>query len=143
MAKIKAIDPKIKGMSLCVPFDGIISIDADGVAVVSDKAAKILVEGTNDWKMYDEGKGTETAKKGSEKAEETADKASEKAEETEEDDEVVEGIKKMNLQELIAMAEEAGYDKAEWEKFTTKTEKSAVKLMSAYLIKKYNADKAE
>ena len=71
MAKIKAIDPKIKGMSLCVPFDGIISIDADGVAVVSDKAAKILVEGTNDWKMYDEGKGTETDKKGSEKAEET------------------------------------------------------------------------
>lgn len=142
MAKIKAIDPKIKGMSLCVPFDGIISIDADGVAVVSDKAAKILVEGTNDWKMYDEGKVTETAKKGSEKAEETADKSSEKVEETE-DDEVVEGIKKMNLQELIAMAEEAGYDKAEWEKFTTKTEKSAVKLMSAYLIKKYNADKAE
>ena len=60
-----------------------------------------------------------------------------------EDDEVVDGINKMNLQELIAMAEEAGYDKAEWKKFTTKTEKSAVKLMSAYLIKKYNADKAE
>lgn len=140
MAKIKAIDPTIKGMSLCVPVDGIISIDANGVAVVSDKAAKILIEGTNDWEMYAEGKGTEKAEKAGEQAPNDAEQAPETATE---DDEVIDGIKNMNLQELITMAEEAGYDKAEWEKFTNKTEKSAVKLMSAYLIKKYNADKAE
>ncbi len=142
MAKIKAIDPTIKGMKLQIPVDGLISIDATGIAVVSDKAAKILVEGTNDWEYIGEGKGTETAEKTGEQAENDAEQAPETADEDKSDDnEVIEGIKKMNLQELISMAEEAGYDKAEWEKFATKTEKSAVKLMSVYLIKKYNADK--
>ena len=144
MAKIKAIDPQVKGMKLCVPVDGIISIDAEGIAVVSDKAAKILIEGTNDWKMADEGKDAGTDDKSVEKAKKTAEKApatESKENEDAEADEVVEGIKKMNLEELVAMAEEAGYDKAEWEKFASKTGKTGIKLMSAYLIKKYNAEK--
>ena len=144
MAKIKAIDSQVKGMKLCVPVDGIISIDAEGIAVVSDKAAKILIEGTNDWKMADEGKDAGTDDKSGEKAKKTAEKSpatESKENEDAEADEVVEGIKKMNLEELVAMAEEAGYDKAEWKKFANKTGKTGIKLMSAYLIKKYNAEK--
>ena len=43
--KIKAKNSDIKSMKLSVPLDGIIEIDANGVAEVSTKCGKMLIEG--------------------------------------------------------------------------------------------------
>jgi hypothetical protein len=113
-------------MKLNVPVDGLIDIDANGLAIVSDRAAKILVEGTNDWE-YNEAVNTT-----SDKTEAASD------EEKSEDEQVIAGIKTMKLADMIAMATEAGYPNEEWERFSKKE-----KLMAAYLIKKYNEAKLE
>ena len=129
--KIKATNETVKSMKLCVPVDGIIEINAEGLAEVSDKCGKMLVEGTNDWKEVGAGKGTEETKKvvegeGNNPKEETTNK----------DDEVIKGIEVMPLQDCIEMAQQAGYPEKEWQKLA-KNEKAAEKLMRNYLIKKY------
>ena len=116
MIKIKAKNPSVKGMKLIVPIDGTIDINANGVAEVSESAANLLVNKTNDWSYL-------------------SDKPSTK-EIVDEDAQVVEGIKKMNIEEMVAMAKEAEYPESEWNKFSQKP-----KLMAAYLIKKYNEAK--
>ena len=150
--KIKAINEKVRSMKLQVPYDGFISIDANGMAEVSEKAAKLLVNGTKDWKYVEkvedklkDKKGDEQAPKQPEKPteptteEETAEETVE--EENEEVDEsklIIEGIKKMSLEEMLATAEDAGYPKDEYAKFVKKE-----KMMAAYLIKKYNESQKE
>lgn len=123
--KIIAKNPQVKSMKLVVPFDGTIDIDANGCAEVSEKCAAALVRGTNDWKYEDE--------------EETQTKDG-KAEIKDEDAQMIAGIKKMKLEELISTAQEAGYPEDEWKKFAN-NQKSGAKLMAAYLIKKYNEAK--
>lgn len=117
--KIVALNPSVKSMKLIVPIDGMIDINADGVADVSDKAAELLVNKTNDWTYVDKAKVTKEEKI-----------------EADEDAQVVSGIKNMKIDEMIAMAQEAEYPEAEWNKFSQKP-----KLMAAYLIKKYNEAK--
>lgn len=119
--KIKAKNPSVKSMALIIPVDGKIEIDANGIVDVSDKAAKMLVNGTRDWDYYDK-----TLINGNN------DSNNEKSE----DEVVVSGIKKMKLEEMITMANEAGYPESEWKRFSKKD-----KLMAAYLIKKYNEAK--
>lgn len=111
--KIKAKNSKVFGIKLNVPVDGLIEIDANGVAEVSEKAANMLVNGTNDWEYSkdSEGDGNEV-------------------------DEVIAGLKKMTLPQMIEMAKEAGYPESEYQKFAKKE-----KLMLAYLTKKYNEAK--
>lgn len=115
--KIKAINKLVKGMKLSVPFDGIINIDGNGIADVSQKAAKALVTGTNDWEYLED-----AAEEGE------ADEVN--------DEDVVAGIKKMKIEDMIALAKESGYPKEEWKRFEKKP-----KLFSGYLIGKYNAEK--
>lgn len=111
--KIKAKNSKVFGIKLNVPVDGLIEIAANGVAEVSDKAAKMLVDGTNDWEYVSgEDSGNDNT------------------------DEVLNGIKKMPLAQMIEVAKEAGYPESEYMKFAKKE-----KLMAAYLIKKYNEAK--
>lgn len=112
--KIKAKNSKVFGIKLNVPVDGLIEIDANGVAEVSEKAAKMLVNGTNDWEYFNDSKGDDGN----------------------EVDEVISGLKKMTLAQMIDMAKEAGYPESEYQKFAKKE-----KLMLAYLIKKYNEAK--
>lgn len=119
--EIKAINPSVKSMRLNVPFDGVIEIDAEGVAIVSEKAAEALVNGTHDWEYKNPNPKPEEAEGNAEKSEE---------------EQVVAGIKKMKLPEMIEMAQAAGYPEKEWERFAKKE-----KLMAAYLIKKYNEAK--
>lgn len=111
--KIKAKNSKVFGIKLNIPVDGLIEIDANGVVEVSEKAANMLVNGTNDWEYSKdvEGDGNEV-------------------------DEVLEGLKKMTLPQMIEMAKEAGYPESEYQKFAKKE-----KLMLAYLTKKYNEAK--
>jgi len=124
--KIKAKNPKVASMKLCVPVDGTINIDADGVTDVSPKCAAYLITGTNDWDYL---------KKKTEKVVDDDDDE----EDDEEDDtklsekeEFEEGLKNMQLVDMKNMAKEAGYPEAEWEKLTSK------KLMSSYLLKKFD-----
>lgn len=119
--KIKAKNPSVKSMALIIPVDGKIEIDANGIVDVSDKAAKMLVNGTKDWDYYDKPLINGNDDSNNEKSE---------------DEVVVSGIKKMKLEEMIAMANEAGYPESEWKRFSKKD-----KLMAAYLIKKYNEAK--
>ena len=135
--KIKAINKDVKSMKLIVPVDGLIDIDANGVAEVSPNCGKMLIEGTNDWKEYSEGKDTEKDEKEAEQAAETTENGDEDATDKQPtDEEVVEGLEKLSLEECINMAKEAGYPQKEWEKLS-KNEKAAENLMRKYLIKKY------
>lgn len=119
--KIKAKNPSVKSMKLAVPIDGIIDIDANGVADISDKAAEMLVNGTRDWGYLDPAPKNVKDDSKDEKSE---------------DEQVVAGIKAMKLEDMISMATEAGYPETEWKRFSKKD-----KLMAAYLIKKYNEAK--
>ena len=135
--KIKAINKVVKSMKLIVPIDGLIDIDANGVAEVSPNCGKMLIEGTNDWKEYSEGKDTKEDEKGAEQVEDTTENGDEDVTDKQPtDEEVVEGLKKLSLEECINMAKEAGYPQKEWEKLS-KNDKAAENLMRKYLIKKY------
>ena len=120
--KIKAKNPKNSSMQLIVPVDGLITIDANGVAEVSAKCAVVLVTSTNDW---------EYMKKKVENSEEE-DEDENGDGELSEREQFIAGIKDMSLQDMKNMANEAEYPSEEWEKLTSK------KLMYAYLLKKYD-----
>ena len=135
--KIKAINKDVKSMKLSVPVDGLIDIDANGIAEVSPNCGKMLIEGTNDWKEYSEGEDTGKDEKSEEQAAETHEQASEESSEKQPtDEEVIEGLEKLSLKECVNMATEAGYPKKEWEKLA-KNEKAAENLMRKYLVKKF------
>lgn len=120
--KIKAKNPKNSSMQLIVPVDGLITIDANGVAEVSAKCAAVLVTSTNDW---------EYIKKKVENSEEK-DEDENGDGELSEREQFIAGMKDMSLQDMKNMANEAEYPSEEWENLTSK------KLMSAYLLKKYD-----
>lgn len=125
--KIQALNKNVKSIKLHVPVDGLINIDENGIAEVSAKCGKMLIEGTNDWEEVTDGKVTNKTKK----VEEHDDKA-----QTDDDLVIIEGLKSLSLDECIKTAKDAGYPEKEWEKFS-KNEKAAEKLMRNYLIKKY------
>ena len=114
MAKIKSINPQVKGIQLQVPIDGLISVDANGFAVVSDKCAELLIKGTSDWESAD--------------AEHDADDAEER--------DFITKVKKMTLDEMVKLCEELGFDQNEYKKLLGK--KTSEKLLAGYLIKKYS-----
>ena len=114
MAKIKSINPQVKGIQLQVPIDGLISVDANGFAVVSDKCAELLINGTSDWESVD--------------AEHDAGDA--------EEQDFITKVKKMTLDEMVKLCEELGFDQNEYKKLLGK--KTSEKLLAGYLIKKYS-----
>lgn len=149
-------------MKLNVPVDGLIDIDENGVAEVSSRCGKMLIEGTADWQEYKAGK---TAKKSEDDGEqagnahvdggdagependntdgnegetetdgEDAEGGEDKAQIS--DDKIIEGLKQLSLEDCIKTAQEAGYPKKEWEKLS-KNEKAAERLMRNYLVKKF------
>lgn len=128
--KIKSKDTKVASIKLIVPIDGVIEVDADGIADVSPKCAVQLVQNTNDWEYLTKKK--EEPK--SESEEETTEEESEE-ETTEEDDEKQEflsRIEKMKLSEMKEFAKEAGRPEEEYTSITSK------KLMIAYLLKNFD-----
>ena len=114
MAKIKSINPQVKGIQLQVPIDGLISVDANGFAVVSDKCAELLINGTNDWENADSKHDAEDA----------------------EEQDFITKVKKMSLDEMVQLCEELGFDQNEYKKLLGK--KTSEKLLAGYLIKKYS-----
>lgn len=122
--KIKAKKASVKAMKLCVPIDGVIDIDHNGIADVSPKCAAHLVSGTSDWDYI-------------RKAVETAE---EEAEDENGDGELSEreqfeaGLKTVSLAEMKDMAADANLDPEEYESITTK------KLMIAYMLNKFDSN---
>lgn len=132
-------------MKLSVPVDGLIEIDENGIAEVSEKCGKMLIEGTSDWKEFKAGKGTGNAEEdGEQDAEDAEEPETDDAEDTDEaedakkptDKEIIAGLNKLPLEACIETAKEAGYPETEWEKLI-KNEKAAEKLMQKYLVRKY------
>lgn len=133
--KIKAKNSKIASMKLCVPVDGVISIDHSGVAEVSPKCAALLVKGTNDW---------EYLKKSAAKTEEGEKTSTDEVEEPEaEEDETEEDVKsdrerfeayldRLTVAQMKDYAKEGNLPDEEYDKLSSK------KLMKAYLLKKYD-----
>lgn len=133
--KIKAKNSKIASMKLCVPVDGVISIDHSGVAEVSPKCAALLVKGTNDW---------EYLKKSAAKTEEGEKTSTDEVEEPEaEEDETEEDVKsdrerfeayldRLTVAQMKDYAKEGNLPNEEYDKLSSK------KLMKAYLLKKYD-----
>ena len=133
--KIKAKNSKIASMKLCVPVDGVISIDHSGVAEVSPKCAALLVKGTNDW---------EYLKKSAAKTEEEEKTATDEVEEPEAEEEETEEDGKSDRERFEAYldgltvaqmkdyAKEGNLPAEEYDKLSSK------KLMKAYLLKKYD-----
>jgi hypothetical protein len=133
--KIKAKNSKIASMKLCVPVDGVISIDHNGVADVSPKCAALLVKGTNDW---------EYLKKSAAKTEEEEKTSTDEVEEPEAEEEETEEDGKSDRERFEAYldgltvaqmkdyAKEGNLPAEEYDKLSSK------KLMKAYLLKKYD-----
>ena len=133
--KIKAKNSKIASMKLCVPVDGVISIDHIGVAEVSPKCAALLVKGTNDW---------EYLKKSAAKTEEEEKTSTDEVEEPEAEEEETEEDGKSDRERFEAYldgltvaqmkdyAKEGNLPAEEYDKLSSK------KLMKAYLLKKYD-----
>ena len=133
--KIKAKNSKIASMKLCVPVDGVISIDHSGVAEVSPKCAALLVKGTNDW---------EYLKKSAAKTEEEEKTSTDEVEEPEAEEEETEEDEKSDRERFEAYldgltvaqmkdyAKEGNLPTEEYDKLSSK------KLMKAYLLKKYD-----
>ena len=133
--KIKAKNSKIASMKLCVPVDGVISIDHSGVAEVSPKCAALLVKGTNDW---------EYLKKSAAKTEEEEKTSTDEVEEPEAEEEGTEEDGKSDRERFEAYldgltvaqmkdyAKEGNLPAEEYDKLSSK------KLMKAYLLKKYD-----
>lgn len=136
--KIKAKNNNVKAMKLYVPVDGLIEINADGIANVSERCGIMLITGTNDWEEFKEDKNPAEDKKPAEKAEKNDSESEKNDSESEKptDEEIISGLKKLSLEECIDTAKAAGYAEKEWEKFA-KNEKAAEKLMRQYLVKKY------
>jgi hypothetical protein len=133
--KIKAKNSKIASMKLCVPVDGVISIDHSGVAEVSPKCAALLVKGTNDW---------EYLKKSAAKTEEEEKASTDEVEEPEAEEEETEEDGKsdrerfetyldgLTVAQMKDYAKEGNLPAEEYDKLSSK------KLMKAYLLKKYD-----
>ena len=120
--KIKVKDSKNYSTQLIVPVDGVITIDSKGMSEVSAKCAAALVGGTNDWeyikrKVEDEEDEEEDDDNDGELSAEEQFKA---------------GLKDMTLKDMRTLAVEGKYPEEEWNILSNK------KLMSAYLLKKFN-----
>ena len=133
--KIKAKNSKIASMKLCVPVDGVISIDHSGVAEVSPKCAALLVKGTNDWEYL-----KKSAVKTEEKEKTSTDEVEEPEAEEEETEEDVKSDRErfeayldgLTVAQMKDYAKEGNLPAEEYDKLSSK------KLMKAYLLKKYD-----
>ena len=136
--KIKAKNSKIASMKLCVPVDGVISIDHSGVAEVSPKCAALLVKGTNDWEYLKKA----TAK--NEEAEKTSTDETDEEPEEEEGGDVFNERERfeayldgLTVAQMKDYAKEGNLPVEEYDKLSSK------KLMKAYLMKKYDETSEE
>ena len=120
--KVRIKTKSIKSTKLIMPIDGLVEIDADGIAEVSEKCAEIMVNKTNSWEMVDGAVEAET---------EESETAETETEETRADFE--KKIRLMKFADLKEFAIESGCDKNEVDSITSKKE------MVNYLLNQYDS----
>lgn len=118
--KLKTNNASLFGSRLAVPVDGTIQIDRNGEINVSEACASHLLT-LPEWVAVGKKEAPAVEPKAS-KAAEDQDKA------------VIDQIRAMSLEDLIATAQDAEYPEEEYKKFVKNS-----KLMAAYLVKKYKA----
>lgn len=128
--KIKAKNSKVASMRLCVPVDGVIEIDANGVAEVSPKCAAALVRGTNDWDYVKKNSAEETEEEKDEEEEGGEEEISDR-------DKFSKWLDSQTVAQMKEYAKEGELPEEEWDKLSSK------KLMKAYLLKKYDEASVE
>lgn len=128
--KIKARNSKVASMKLCVPVDGVIDIDANGVAEVSPKCAAVLVKGTNDWDYV---KKVAVEKE----VEEEEDDTESVGEDLSDRERFSNWLDSLSVSQMKDYAKEGNLPEDEYEKLSSK------KLMKAYLLKKYDEAPAD
>lgn len=121
--KIKAKNPKNSSMQLIVPVDGLITIDANGVADVSAKCAAVLVTSTNDW---------EYIKKATAPSDDSDEEEDNVDEDTSDREKFEAHLDTLTLAQMKDLAKEGEMPEEEYNKLNSK------KLMKAYLLKKYD-----
>lgn len=128
--KVRIKTKSIKSTKLIMPVDGLVEINADGIAEVSEKCAEIMVNKTNSWEMVDGAVEAETEAPETE-APETEEAEAETAEETRADFE--KKIRLMKFEKLKEFAIESGCDENEVNSITSKKE------MVNYLLNQYDS----
>lgn len=123
--KIKSLKSSVASMNLIVPIDGMITIDGNGIAEVSEQCAKTLVEMTNDWGYLDD---TQIVP---EETPETSENSADSNDETETEEEGIskQDLAKLSYKQLRETAVESGFPEEEWGKLKKD-------LLVEYLFKK-------
>ena len=123
--KIKSLKSSVASMNLIVPIDGMITIDGNGIAEVSEQCAKTLVEMTNDWGYLDD---TQIVP---EETPETSENSADSNDETETEEEGIskQDLAKLSYKQLRETAVESGFPEGEWGKLKKD-------LLVEYLFKK-------
>lgn len=119
--KLKTNNASLFGSRLAVPVDGTIQIDRNGEINVSEACASHLLT-LPEWVAVGKKEAPAVEPKAVETPAEDQDKA------------VINQIRAMSLEDLLATAKDAQYPEEEYKKFTKNP-----KLMAAYLVKKYKA----
>lgn len=114
-----------------MPVDGVIEIDANGVAEVSPKCAAALVRGTNDWDYVKKNSAEETEEEEKDEEEEGGE------EEISDRDKFSKWLDSQTVAQMKEYAKEGELPEEEWGKLSPK------KLMKAYLLKKYDEASVE
>lgn len=122
MVKIKAKNEKmVHDMNLIVPIDGVITIDGNGEAEVSDACADVLVNCTNDWMrsevISDEKRDNVINNDNNDKSEREI---------------LEERVKKSTVEELRNICKEMNFDEDEYGKLSKKN-------LQKYILDKYDA----
>lgn len=119
--KLRVKNPAQHSSNLIVPFDGQITIDANGEFEVSEKCANFLL--AND-AVYENAEVTSGGAGSGSNAQQNG--------ETDENQLIIDGLKDIQLEDAVKLAQDSGYPEEEYQKFAKKQ-----KLMAAYLIKKF------
>lgn len=129
--KIKSKNNTVSSCKLIVPIDGLITIDVNGFADVSESCADVLVANTNDWIYADNSKDDKSVsdKKNSENNSEENDSDKER-------ELLIEKLKSSKIGELKDMCSEANFNKEEWTSMSKKA-------LEQYLLNKYDESSDE
>ncbi len=122
MVKIKSKNEKaVHDMNLIVPIDGVITIDGNGEAEVSDACADVLVNCTNDWMrsevISDDKRDNVINNDNNDKSEREI---------------LEERVKKSTVEELRNICKEMNFDEDEYGKLSKKN-------LQKYILDKYDA----
>lgn len=122
MVQIKAKNETVRKMNLIMPEDGMVEINAEGIAEVSEKCAEIMTTCTSDWERVDV--ITEHNKENENSDDNNNDEEDERTQ-------LEAKVKKATIEELKAICKEMEFDEDEYGKLSKKN-------LQKYILNKYD-----